>query len=509
MQYPRKFPKGMLISGLAATSSWDSSGELLDVEGADISSFYDQKGYLNYEHKNGTGNDIVGKILYAKKLLKRSDCEDDDQRKFWNSVELPSIYIIGVLFDADEEHPHEGARAVAAIINYCIKNKEPMILSLSIEGSTLERQGNILKRTMCRGAAITIKPANHSAIMSVYEQKLIPKEEESVSTNIKSLIKPKYLSKVEQSFIPFTPPDPVESLRNAIALAKAIEAGSGNAAPGALVQGAALQGSEIQKKLAVAYRAWNKKDPLKKFLKSKLPEASDDYLDRFIALTDELRLKKSLQLYKTLKLKKSVFVTPLTKSENESDHELALSQLASHLGLGQHFPERTIFRDAESGQSYKITGKCYGRFPQVPLTDHDQDSLLPLLLDGTLDKLAVLDKILDIRRNVSNFILSDNSPHLKLTDSEIGSGFEMPDYLNAHAPKHQSHNISLRPLHPEAMFMIESLNENRVGDILRQNGVDESEIKKAQDRIAQVKQLVNARKDLLLRDALTFDKEVL
>ena len=284
-----------------------------------------------------------------------------------------------------------------------------------------------------------------------------------------------------------------------------------NAAPGQLTQGAALQAVPKPKKtldkgqLVQVFKKWDKKGSLKKFLKTQLPDASEDYIDKFSDLTNKLRLKKSINQALVKRFLPKLIITALEKHER-LDHGLVMKQIASHLGLGQHFPERSIFRDKESGESYRLTGKCYGRFPQCPLTDHDQDSLLPLLLDGTLDKLAVLDKILDVKRNVSNFVLSDDRPNIMMSESEIGSGFEMPDYLNAHMPKHQSHNISLRPLHPECMYFIESMNENKIGDILRENGVDESKIKEVQDRLAKIKQMVNMRKDLLLKDVLE-DKE--
>ena len=55
---------GMLIDGIFASEAIDSSGEILDVKGADITDFEDGKGVLNFEHRGddapgASANDIV------------------------------------------------------------------------------------------------------------------------------------------------------------------------------------------------------------------------------------------------------------------------------------------------------------------------------------------------------------------------------------------------------------------------------------------------------------------
>src|SRR5690349_16214216 len=103
--------KGMIIDGVAASEAIDSSGEILDVSGCDISDLEEGRGVLNYEHKseNDTGAsfaDIIGRIVFAKKILKESDCSNDRERFYWSTVKLPFIYIQCELFDQDG---HEGA----------------------------------------------------------------------------------------------------------------------------------------------------------------------------------------------------------------------------------------------------------------------------------------------------------------------------------------------------------------------------------------------------------------
>src|SRR5262245_7180898 len=83
---------GMILDGVAASEAIDSSGEVLKVDGCDISSL-DKDGVFVYEHipsdskeKSGYGLEVVGKILYAHKVLREEDCENERQRHFWEKV---------------------------------------------------------------------------------------------------------------------------------------------------------------------------------------------------------------------------------------------------------------------------------------------------------------------------------------------------------------------------------------------------------------------------------------
>jgi hypothetical protein len=74
-------------------------------------------------------------------------------------------------------------------------------------------------------------------------------------------------------------------------LQKALEAGGGDVAPSAAVQGAALARSWKNKAMAV-YREWDGDGELREVLKNKLPEASEEFIGHFADLVDEFKLGK-------------------------------------------------------------------------------------------------------------------------------------------------------------------------------------------------------------------------
>lgn len=167
---------GMIIDGVLGSSCVDSSGEVLDVDGADILDLEEGRGVLNYEHKgaeekDSNGQEIVGKITYAHKIMKESDCENARQRKYWKQVKHPYIYGVCRLYDGAG---HEGAKALAAQIRDHVANEEPILVRFSVEGSTLEKDGNVLKRSVIRRVALTLKPCNRTADSGLLEDPNAP-----------------------------------------------------------------------------------------------------------------------------------------------------------------------------------------------------------------------------------------------------------------------------------------------------------------------------------------------
>jgi hypothetical protein len=163
---------GMLIDGIAASEAIDSSGEILDIKGCDISTL-DTEGVLNWEHRGEdspghSASDIVGKIVFAKKIFSEKDCDNDRQKLYWKKVELPFIYIVARLYDAAG---HAAAKDMAAQIRDHHANGEPILVRFSIEGTTMrtsEDKKNLLE-SVARRVACTIKPCNrscHSGILS-------------------------------------------------------------------------------------------------------------------------------------------------------------------------------------------------------------------------------------------------------------------------------------------------------------------------------------------------------
>lgn len=315
---------GMIIDGVAASEAVDSSGEVLDLEGLDISDLENGVGVLNWEHRGedaagASANDIIGKIVYAKKVFKASDCENDRQRSYWDKVKLPFLYIVCRLFDGAG---HPGAIAAAAMIRDYQENGEPILVRYSIEGSTLEKKGNRLVSCVARRVAATIKPCNRSCHSGVLEDPNHPtgaKTEADARDVLEELVTEKNehqhpnFTKLGGSYeIECDPrleetPDLVKTLvklKTFAAMKKAIAAGTTSGAPGTLTGGAALQREDSSlhvarwKKAAMeAFKEYDKspkpfeKAEFKSFLKHKLPDCDPDFIDRFTDLIDDVKAK--------------------------------------------------------------------------------------------------------------------------------------------------------------------------------------------------------------------------
>lgn len=140
----------MLIYGIAATETKDRTGESIDLNGMDISDIR----LLNDEHSSDRFFEILGYIDSSKKIFSEKDCDDEYQLKCWNSIKKPFLFIAGKLMD---EHPN--AQSAISLIKYSAQNPNYPV-GLSVEGSTLERQGSKLLKTKVKNVSLTIKPAN-------------------------------------------------------------------------------------------------------------------------------------------------------------------------------------------------------------------------------------------------------------------------------------------------------------------------------------------------------------
>lgn len=263
-----------IIDGIAGAETWDSSGELLDIKEADISTLEEGKGVLNWEHRGPdshghTPSDVVGKIIYAKKIFSADDCGDSRQLAFWKRLELPFIYIKARLFDAAG---HQAAKDLAAIIRDAKMHNEPVIVGFSVEGATLDKEKQVLKSTLIKKVAVTVTPCNKAAVLDKYE------EESKEEKEIKRIVE----------------------IAQADDLNKALEAGSTAAAPSSLTQGSALQAEEVdpeikkvqfKEKLKSALIKWDKKQPLKEFLKQELKDVDPAFLDKFSELSEKMNIK--------------------------------------------------------------------------------------------------------------------------------------------------------------------------------------------------------------------------
>lgn len=158
--------KGMLIDGIAATDAIDSQGERLSIEGTDISALEQGLGRINDNHGKQFAHSI-GRIVGAKKIYKKEDCEDDRQKMYWAQINRPYIYVKGELYD---DADHANAKAAAAIMKHLSKGKSPLAIKMSVEGAVLARkEGGILDRTKVHSVALTFTPANKQTLAMVCE----------------------------------------------------------------------------------------------------------------------------------------------------------------------------------------------------------------------------------------------------------------------------------------------------------------------------------------------------
>lgn len=374
--------KSMVIDGIAASEAVDSSGEVLDIKGLDITDLEEGRGTLNYEHRgdqsNGaSANDVIGHITYAKKIFESKDCANDRERTYWNKVQLPFIYIQAELFN-DEGHP--GAVAAASLIRYYQKRKLPILMRYSIEGTTLARDGNKLKRAIAKRVAATMKPCNRSCESGV----LSDDTENGGLADLKDLLSAKTLNKGILSSVETEVEDPVFSDPMAKTddgededLTKALEAGGFNSAPGTLTQGSALQAETISRANSLknhtmaAFRDWRGKGDLKKFLKHRLPEASDDYIDHFAKLVEDYQIKKMVQLEDDL-IKAVTGKTPaVVAPEAKPQDTVAQPRIAKPTPAAGHKAKIEAVADAEDNDKFDenapmtIRGRALKALPAV------------------------------------------------------------------------------------------------------------------------------------------------
>lgn len=179
--------KPLQIDCIAGSQLRDTQGEMLSVEGADISELQTGKGRWNDNHGKGFFNSI-GRITEAKKILKAEDCENDRHRYYWDKVKVPFIYASGYLYD-DEDHPN--ARAAAAILRNLHKNDVPLQLKASVEGGVVARgisDKSLLARTKIHSVALTFTPANNNTLVEPISLDKSDTNYEADLTLIKSVI---------------------------------------------------------------------------------------------------------------------------------------------------------------------------------------------------------------------------------------------------------------------------------------------------------------------------------
>lgn len=304
MSIDTKTPTGMILALVFCSEHVDKTGESLSVKGLSLDTFHEGLGLVNYEHKtskDGNGEEVVGKVIFAKKIFSKADCDNELQKKAWDDLELPFVWGIVRLFDVAG---HSGAKALAASIRDQQANKEKIILRASIEGNTISRDGNKLTECLARRLTLTFSPANATCDTTLisdpgapdgFKKDLVPKKDFPELEDAIKFENPEYAT-LYSSNTQLNVIDPTD-------LNKAIDAGGGCAAPDTLVGGSALAVENIGRKKSVKERVkdvlskdWGDKfdkSEVRKLIKFVLPEVSDSYIDHFENAIEDLHIKRN------------------------------------------------------------------------------------------------------------------------------------------------------------------------------------------------------------------------
>lgn len=317
----------MYTDGIASAETPDSSGEILQIKGCDITEWEEGRGLLNWEHRNpkspGAGpNDFVGKIVYCKKIFKRDDCENDRQKMYWDSVKVPYIYVVCRLYDG-AGHPQ--ATALAAQIRDHVANGDMIMCRYSLEGSTLDKKDNVIRESVARLLSFTIKPANRACDSGLLADPNAPKGFEMKPTKeakdiLSDLATHKSSNEIyqilghspEMAASPILTNDldlvkSIKLLAKVKVIKKALEAGNYNVAPSMLTGGSAISKESLKNKALATFRDYHgrkyfSKTEFRAYLKHSLPEVDDSFLDYFSDLVDKTHIKKREQVHPILKM---------------------------------------------------------------------------------------------------------------------------------------------------------------------------------------------------------------
>jgi hypothetical protein len=292
--------KGMVLWGVMGSEAVDSSGEILSVKGADISQL-PVTGTIIYEHKKPVtadkkpvpgvnGEEVVGRILSAKKVYGPGDCENQLETDAWNRIKLP--FICGTVRLADAAG-NTGAQALASMIRDNHAHGEPILCRWSVDGLTLEKKGTTIARSVCRKVAITYAPCNRTCDTALLLDPRAPAGFELESTHGDRpvpVLKGEHQveGRLGGSDIAAIVFDPLE---------KATTAGSYDAAPSTLTGGAALQREDrgLHRRLAKLIKDQEsdkfEKSAFRELLRAEMPEISDDAAAQFAQVAEGYHAK--------------------------------------------------------------------------------------------------------------------------------------------------------------------------------------------------------------------------
>lgn len=156
---------GLSVYGIGVAQCPDNVGETILLDGLDISKLK----AITDEHGDDSAFRHIGVIKKAKKIYSPEECEDDKQKRCWNSAKVPFLYVEGELADA-EDHPN--AQSAAALIKFASRPEIDLNIGFSVDGGIAERRdqtgnitedkeaGKVLAKTVAISMSFTTKPCN-------------------------------------------------------------------------------------------------------------------------------------------------------------------------------------------------------------------------------------------------------------------------------------------------------------------------------------------------------------
>jgi len=130
------------IGGVASTEHKDFQGEIVKIDGLDISTL-SKNGFFNEDHKKGFKN-VLGKIDFVEKR------KNDDVGKH--------LYVEGKLFQSQPS-----SKAAWNILNELGKSDSGKKMQLSVEGKIIKRTGKdkkVVQKAKIENIALTLNPIN-------------------------------------------------------------------------------------------------------------------------------------------------------------------------------------------------------------------------------------------------------------------------------------------------------------------------------------------------------------
>lgn len=141
LEFKRSEDGKMRISGIAATEDKDLQGEVIKMQGLDISELQEGRGVFNDDHSKGAEN-IIG-------IIDKAVITEDN-----------ALFVEGDLLEGNPK-----AENYFRIMQHCMKNNKPPRVQMSVEGKILERSGSsgkLIKKAKIDKVALTLDPVNRN-----------------------------------------------------------------------------------------------------------------------------------------------------------------------------------------------------------------------------------------------------------------------------------------------------------------------------------------------------------